>query len=184
MLTSHFQTSLVMSVYLTISLSLDRYLTVVHPLLTLQHSSMCSCMYLSIPAITFSVLFTLPNYFILKTEMDNQITDNITAQDLMGNDSLLGRYYDSLLLPSHDSLLGSNYDSLLESSWLQDVSQPNNQRLVWATWRSNQAFSTVSLDTVMPCTVYLIPGIRVVVAPHLRHHHPPHLAHLAQQDYP
>ena len=145
LITLKLQTSLVMSVYLTISLSMDRYLNIVHPLLAIQHSSMSSCMFLATPAIIFSVLFTLPNYFILSTEMDNTDRDNITAQDLMGNDSLLVSYYDSLLGTSHDSLLGSNYDSLLESSWLQEVSQPGNEKLVWAPWRNNQAFTTVSL---------------------------------------
>ena len=140
-----------MSVYLTISLSLDRYLKVVHPLLAIQHSSMCSCMFLATPAIIFSVIFTLPNYFILSTEIDNTVKDNITAQDLMGNDSLLVSYYDSLLGTSHDSLLGSNYDSLLESSWLQEMSHPGHERLVWAPWRNNQAFTTVSINTVTHC---------------------------------
>ena len=147
LITLKLQTSLVMSVYLTISLSMDRYLNIVHPLLAIQHSSMSSCMFLATPAIIFSVLFTLPNYFILSTEMDNTDRDNITAQDLMGNDSLLVSYYDSLLGTSHDSLLGSNYVSLLESSWLQEVSQPVNEKLVWASWRNNQAFTTVSLNT-------------------------------------
>ena len=33
-------------------------------------------------------------------------------------------------------------------------------------------------------TPYYIPGVCVMVAPHLRHHHPPHPAYLAQQDHP
>ena len=79
--------------------------------------------------------------------MDNTVTHNITEQDLMGNDSLLVSYYDSLLGTSHDSLLGSNYDSLLESFWLQELSQPGYEKLVWAPWRNNQAFTTVSINT-------------------------------------
>ena len=39
-------------------------------------------------------------------------------------------------------------------------------------------------DHVLCHSQYSIPGVRVMVAPHLRHHHPPHLAHLAQQDHP
>ena len=129
-----------MSVYLTISLSVERYLSVVHPLLAIQHSTFTICLVLATPAIIFSVLFALPNYFILTTN-----TDNMSVQDKIANDSLLlERYYESLLSSSHDILLGSGHDSLLDSKGLKEGSEPASPRLVWAPWRNNQAFITVN----------------------------------------
>ena len=76
------QTSLVMSVYLTISVSVERYISVVYPLLSIRlgiimSSSMVimtiivrlhsqtSYLKMALPAIVFSIVFTLPTYFML-----------------------------------------------------------------------------------------------------------------------
>ena len=59
---------MVMSVYMTISLTVERYLSVVHPLLSFRHRSIRSCLYLAAPGMIFSLLFTLPNYFTLYTK--------------------------------------------------------------------------------------------------------------------
>jgi hypothetical protein len=58
------QTSLMMSVYLTISLTMERFMSVVYPLLHLRHHS-CFC--LAAPGMVFSIIFTLPTYFMLNT---------------------------------------------------------------------------------------------------------------------
>ena len=65
---------MMMSVYMTISLTVERYISVVHPLLSRRHQSIRSCLYLAAPGMIFSLLFTLPNYFALHTEpiMDNR----------------------------------------------------------------------------------------------------------------
>ncbi|XP_023339076.1 FMRFamide receptor [Eurytemora carolleeae] len=62
------QTTMVMSVYLTISLTLERYISIVYPLLSITSRPTRTSVYLSVPSIIFSILFTLPNYFMLHTE--------------------------------------------------------------------------------------------------------------------
>ena len=59
---------MVMSVYMTISLTVERYMSVVHPLLSFRRHSIRSCLYLAAPGMIFSLLFTLPNYFTLYTK--------------------------------------------------------------------------------------------------------------------
>ena len=59
---------MVMSVYMTISLTVERYISVVHPLLSFRHRFIRSSLYLAAPGMIFSLLFTLPNYFTLYTE--------------------------------------------------------------------------------------------------------------------
>ena len=64
------QTSLVLSVYLTISLSVERYITVLHPLASIRLHSGSSCLPLALPAVIFSTIFTLPTYFMLDTSCE------------------------------------------------------------------------------------------------------------------
>ena len=111
-----------MSVYMTISLTVERYLSVVHPLLALRYRSSYSFLFLAAPGMVFSRLFTLPNYFILTTELVHTSPADIELLQLIANDSLMG------------------------SSLQHDVPQPEPSRigLVWAHWRYNQAFTTVS----------------------------------------
>ena len=56
---------MVMSVYMTISLTVERYMSMVHPLISLRHRFTHSCLYLAAPGMVFSFIFTLPNYFAL-----------------------------------------------------------------------------------------------------------------------
>ena len=75
------QTSLVMSVYLTISVSVERYISVVYPLLSIRWGfhhvvmiimviivrlhAQTSYLKMALPAIVFAIVFTLPTYFML-----------------------------------------------------------------------------------------------------------------------
>ena len=59
-----------MSVYLTIAVSVERYISVVYPLLSIRLHCHYSYLYMSLPAILFSIVFTLPNYFMLETNCD------------------------------------------------------------------------------------------------------------------
>ena len=108
-----------MSVYMTISLTVERYLSVVHPLLALRYRSSYSFLLLAAPGMLFSLLFTLPNYFILTTELVHTSQEDIELLQLIANDSLMG------------------------SSFQHDLPQHSRTRLVWAHWRYNQAFTTV-----------------------------------------
>ena len=72
-----FQTSLVMSVYLTVSVSVERYISVVYPLLSIRLHSYNSFIYLSFPAIIFSIIFTLPGYFMLYTNCQDAKVNRI-----------------------------------------------------------------------------------------------------------
>ena len=76
---------MVMSVFMTVSLSLDRYLSVVHPLLAIQNHWVSSCKFLATPSFLFALLFTLPNYFLLTTEHQPKTTE---PADLLGNTSV------------------------------------------------------------------------------------------------
>ena len=61
------QTSLTASVYLTVSLTCERFFSVVFPLKQFKHRWLRSSFVLSTPGLLFSVLFSLPNYFQLRT---------------------------------------------------------------------------------------------------------------------
>ena len=74
LLSPYVQTSLVLSVYLTISVSVERYISVVYPLLSIRLHSQTSYLRLSLPALAFSVVFTLPTYFMLDTSCDQVTT--------------------------------------------------------------------------------------------------------------
>ena len=71
-----------MSVYLTISLSVERYISVVHPLVSIRHHSGSSCLPLTLPAVIFSIIFTLPTYFMLDTSCDQVTTNQSTEYNL------------------------------------------------------------------------------------------------------
>ena len=68
----YFQTSLVMSVYMTISVSVERYISVLYPLLSIRLHSRHSYLYLALPSLIFSVIFTLPTYFVVETKCLDQ----------------------------------------------------------------------------------------------------------------
>jgi len=61
------QTCMTSSVYMTVSLTLERFFSVVHPLYQLRKRWLKSSVALSLPGIIFSILFTLPNYFQMET---------------------------------------------------------------------------------------------------------------------
>ena len=65
---------MVMSVYMTISLTVERYMSMVHPLVSLRHRFTRSCLYLAAPGMIFSFIFTLPNYFALYTKHSTTTT--------------------------------------------------------------------------------------------------------------
>ena len=77
------QTCLTASVYMTVSLSLERYFSVVHPLYQLSHRWLNSSVLLALPGLLFSVIFTLPNYFQVKTVIKTSLIplENSTWSD-------------------------------------------------------------------------------------------------------
>ena len=107
---------MVMSVFLTVSLSMDRYLSVVHPVFAIQNHCMSSTLFLATPSLLFSFLFTLPNYFLLTTQLENKNKDDTEQEDLTAN------HYQEIHNEMHHS---------------------GGLRLVWASWRDNKAFTTV-----------------------------------------
>ena len=66
---------MVMSVYMTISLTVERYMSMVHPLVSLRYRFTRSCLYLAAPGMVFSAIFTLPNYFALCTKHSTTTTN-------------------------------------------------------------------------------------------------------------
>ena len=80
-----------MSIYMTISLSVERYISVVHPIWAINHRSIRSSILLALPGMVFSLLFTLPNYFILSSEpirMDITLTDLEMLEKVLDNTCL------------------------------------------------------------------------------------------------
>ncbi|XP_023320601.1 FMRFamide receptor isoform X2 [Eurytemora carolleeae] len=61
------QTTMTASVYLTISLTIERYFSVVKPFYQLRNRWLRSSLILAIPGLVFSLVFTLPNYFMIRT---------------------------------------------------------------------------------------------------------------------
>ena len=84
------QTSMVMSMYMTISVSVERYISVIYPLLSIRLHSRYSYLYLALPSIIFSIIFTLPTYFVVETEtkclQDNDNLDMISQVVFQGHD--------------------------------------------------------------------------------------------------
>lgn len=117
---SIFQTSMVMSAYMTVSLTVERYISVVHPLLAIRHQSTRFCIFLASLGLIFSILFTLPNYFLLEIQY---VHDNLSSSEDIN----------ILELISNQSLFNS-----------ADQTPSPRVQLVWVTWRNNQAFTTVS----------------------------------------
>ena len=66
---------MMMSVYMTISLTVERYMSMVHPFVSLRNRITRSCFYLAMPGMVFSFLFTLPNYFTLQTNTTQSNTN-------------------------------------------------------------------------------------------------------------
>ena len=108
---------MMMSAYMTISLTVERYISVVHPLLAIQLQSNYFCALLAAPGLVFSFLFTLPIYFLLECK-------HIDAES------------DILELFSNTSLHGSDL--------LSEATAPHVQ-LVWVPWRDNKAFTMVRI---------------------------------------
>ena len=61
-----------MSVYMTISVSVERYISVLYPLLSIRLHSRHSYLYLALPSLIFSLIFTLPTYFVVETKCAEQ----------------------------------------------------------------------------------------------------------------
>ena len=68
------QTTMTASVYLTISLTVERYISVVKPFFHLKNKFSRSSVILAAPGLVFSLLFSLPNYFMLTT---GHVTDPV-----------------------------------------------------------------------------------------------------------
>ena len=82
------QTSLVMSVYITISLTLERYMSVCQPLTTLRHrQDWLSTPALVIPAISLAILVTSPNYVLYSYHQPQEIQEEL-------NDTLIDQSED------------------------------------------------------------------------------------------
>lgn len=82
------QTSMTASVYLTISITMERYFSIVCPFSHYRSRWMRSSFFLAAPGLVFSLGFTLPNYFVLstkavsdtQTEIVDRNHENITFQ--------------------------------------------------------------------------------------------------------
>ena len=57
---------------MTISVSVERYISVIYPLLSIRLHSRYSYLYLALPSIIFSIIFTLPTYFVVETQPAEQ----------------------------------------------------------------------------------------------------------------
>eukprot|EP00090_Calanus_glacialis_P041104 TRINITY_DN7219_c0_g1_i6.p1 TRINITY_DN7219_c0_g1~~TRINITY_DN7219_c0_g1_i6.p1 ORF type:complete len:353 (-),score=61.97 TRINITY_DN7219_c0_g1_i6:158-1171(-) len=84
------QVGLTGSIYLTVAISIERYTTVVHPFFKLSHA-WSSCIYI-LPVAAFSILYNIPKFFELTTEVRtftryNNLTNisNLTEADDMQN---------------------------------------------------------------------------------------------------
>jgi len=66
------QTTITASAHLTVSITLERYFAVVHPLSHFHRRWVNSAAWLSAPGIIFSIIFSLPNYFMLFTVAQNE----------------------------------------------------------------------------------------------------------------
>ena len=146
------QTSLVLSVYMTISVSVERYISVVYPLLSLRLYSTHSYLCLALPSVAFSVIFTLPNYFLLSSEVLSRITSKCfpfktsaskpTVWPVVVSLVILTQYL-SVVQPKprvrgEQEGLAVDLLSLLGENTSQQTVQP---AFVWAEWRRSDRSS-------------------------------------------
>jgi len=112
------QTCLTASVYMTVSLTLERFFSVVHPLYQLKKRWLRSSVVLSLPGLVFSVLFTLPNYFQLRTIIKTDVItklDNKTHSQLI---ELLRDVYPFGRLNSSEKPNSYQFQEIEEDSYL------------------------------------------------------------------
>jgi len=145
------QTSMVMSVYMTISLTVERYMSVVHPLYTLRHRSKLSTLYLSLPGVIFSILFTCPNYFLLSSE-HFPLSEDLKEDDL-SDVSNMSMYTDFIIQSLYE---GSTFNLSIAADEPKPLEpEVSNKirvsvdtsdiyhRLEWSDLRDDQTFVTV-----------------------------------------
>ena len=85
---------------MTISVSVERYISVVYPLLSLRLYSTHSYLCLALPSVAFSVIFTLPNYFLLSSEalliIMPKCFPNLSIQTYSLASRRISRYFDAI----------------------------------------------------------------------------------------
>ena len=163
-----------MSVYLTIAVSVERYISVVYPLISIRLHCHHSYLYLSLPAILFSIVFTLPNYFMLHTNCDQVSYFYFIHQLYLSEKSscainyfLSFAKYFSMIITTQgmkwtslkrldfskkmpflclfsQCQLFTNESEYSENIWQSVTATPSEPRFVWAHWRRNHGFVTVS----------------------------------------
>ena len=85
---------------MTISVSVERYISVIYPLLSIRLHSRHSYLYLALPSIIFSIIFTLPTYFVVETKCEDQnqglketpMDINISQVKILLQDGWIGKY--------------------------------------------------------------------------------------------
>ena len=89
---------MVLSVYMTVSLTVERYMSVCQPLLR-HRQSWLSTPALVFPAIILSFAITSPNYiYITKTTLEEENNETL-SDDYIDILAEVKRYYDSFVTP-------------------------------------------------------------------------------------
>ena len=109
---------MMMSTYITIALTIERYISVIYPLLAVRQRSTLFFALLSTPGLIFSMVFTLPNYFLLECKPIHEDYEEEHMLQFMRNESMLAPI----------------------EAW----EKTPKVQLVWKTWRNNSTFTMVS----------------------------------------
>ena len=102
-----------MSVYMTLSVSVERYISVIHPVhsrLSLSHSRYYY-LYLASPAILLSIIISLPTYFAVETKCAEERRMEDHFNDIKHEDSPDFEMMSQVLFFS-DSVLQSSVNPL------------------------------------------------------------------------
>jgi len=191
------QTSMTASVYMTISLTMERFFSVVFPFKRFRNRWMKSSFLLSAPSLLFSLVFTLPNYLMLRTVLEENLTlvneesdfwiehgvhpdSEQVAQLSEDNPVLIWKTENNLTLQfHHDSschLGKSNSSSIhlrvVNSSFyiLEDPSL--KPAIAFASFREDPVYVNASINKDSGQPIVLLLGVRVVAEP-VGQHYPP-----------
>jgi len=156
------QSSMTGSVYLTISLTVERYFSVVKPFYQMRNKWLRSSVCLAIPGIVFSFLFTLPNYFMLKTVYikDPVLKAIPTHEAFLEEIDLTGM--NNTVTNITTKLAGSMQLLVRDSVPFQVIGFSSVPAIQFADFRSNGTYITVYVmwlhllfNTIIPFTILL-----------------------------
>ena len=133
------------SVYLTISLTVERYFSVVKPFFQMRNTFTKSSVCLATPGLIFSILFTLPNYFMLETQHDQDpVLEVIDSEEPFLQDIDFSGLEENNTMANVSTSQGLIQVVIRDRVPFKVVGHSLVPRIEFAKFRSNETYITVS----------------------------------------